>query len=194
MRLVDHAAFGELAGGTGVILLDFAHPGQNYYGYMVSALPFASGKYYRFQPSYLGVMLDLPPGTITQRTMVFAVRIHPMNPASTQGMNLPLLSAEAGSHSGHQAQIQVQGHHNWGQRFQRLTASLPGGLHAREVCAESWPNENMMDAAIDCVDCWRQSPGHWSAVSASHPHYGYDMQRGSNGIWYATGVFGTYQN
>jgi hypothetical protein len=104
---------------------------------------------------------------------------------------LPLLVTEAGSHSRYQAQIRVQGHHFWNHRFQRLLGLLPRGLHPREVCAESWPNEKLVDAAVDCVDCWRQSSGHWSAVRASHPHFGYDMQKGSNGLWYATGVFGT---
>jgi hypothetical protein len=191
MRIVDHAAFDELDRGAGAILLDFAHTGENYYGYMVSALPFTPSKYYRFHPSHLAVMLDLPPGTITQRTLIFAVRIHPEAPASTQGTNLPVLVAEAGSPSRYQANIRVQGHHFWDRRFQRLIGLLPRGLRAREVCAESWPNEKLVDAAVDCVDCWRQSSGHWSAVRASHPHFGYDMQKGSNGIWYATGVFGT---
>ena len=191
MRLVDHAAFGELDHGAGAILLDFAHPGEDFYGYMVSALPFTPSKYYRFHPSHLAVMLELPPGTITQRTLIFAVRIHPEGPASTHGTSHPVLVAEAGSHSRYQAQIRVQGHHFWEHRFQRLIGLLPRGLRAREVCAESWPNEKLVDAAVDCVDCWRQSSGHWNAVQAAHPHFGYDMQQGSNGIWYATGVFGT---
>ncbi|HEX4147830.1 MAG TPA: hypothetical protein VHY20_02540, partial [Pirellulales bacterium] len=117
--------------------------------------------------------------------------IHPEAPASTQGTDLPVLVAEAGSHSSYQASIRVQGHHFLDRRFHRLSGLLPRGLRPREVCAESWPNERLVDAAVDCVDCWRQSSGHWSAVRANHPHFGYDMQKGSNGIWYATGVFGT---
>ncbi|HWC91011.1 MAG TPA: hypothetical protein VG433_15185, partial [Pirellulales bacterium] len=135
----------------------------------------------------------LPPGTLTQRTLVFAVRIHPERPASTVGQLLPVLAEEAKTHSNYQAAIQVQGHHHWDARFQRLSTVLPAGLQGREVCAESWPNERLVDAAVDCVDCWRQSSGHWSAVSARHPVFGYDMRRGANGIWYATGVFGTHE-
>jgi hypothetical protein len=193
-RLIDNAAFGELAGQPGAVMIDLAHPGSDYYGQVVSVLPFQSGKYYHFQPSYLGVMLDLPPGTLTQRTMVFAVRIHPEAPASTWGSpDMGLMSA-ARSHSQDQAQRQLQGHHNWDQRFQHLTGQLPGGMHAKEVVAESWPGEGLMDAAVDCVDSWRQSSGHWSAVRASQPMFGYDMKRGGNGIWYATGLFGTSLN
>jgi hypothetical protein len=191
--LLSHPAFEELHGGPGVALIDLAHRGEDYYGRVVSAMPLSQGKYYRYRSEHLAVLLGLPPGSLTQRTLVFAVRIHPERPASTGGELHPVLVEEAKTHSHYQAAIQVQGHHHWETRFQRLAALLPFGLRGREVCAESWPNEPLVDAAVDCVDCWRQSSGHWSAVSASHPVFGYDMRRGTNGIWYATGVFGTHE-
>lgn len=189
-RLMDFAAFEELGGGPGLAVIDFAHPNQPQYGYVVTALPFTPGRYYRYEPRHLRVVLDLPPGTLTQRTLIFAVRIHPERPASTDGEYDPLLAKEAESHSQYQAQIRVQGHHNWGWRFQRIVARLGGGLRAQEVCAESWPGQRLVDAAVDCVQSWRQSAGHWSAVRSRQVRYGYDMRRGSNGIWYATGIFG----
>ena len=64
------------------------------------------------------------------------------------------------------------------------------GLTPQEVVAESWPHENLLDAAVDCVHSWRQSSGHWGAVKRNQPKFAYDMRRGSNGIWYATGIFG----
>jgi hypothetical protein len=122
--------------------------------------------------------------------MVFAVRIHPESPASTKGDLDPHLAHEAKSHSEYQAQIHVQGHHNWESRFPRIHRLLGFGLTPQEVVAESWPHENMLDAAVDCVHSWRQSSGHWGAVKRDQPKFGYDMRRGSNGIWYATGIFG----
>lgn len=192
-KVLSHSAFEELHGQAGIAILDFAHADAPYYGRVVTALPFTSGKLYRFQPKHLAVALDLPPGTITQRTMVFAVRIHPEAPASTKGELDPELANAARQHSQYQARIRRQGHHNWGSRFPRLSALLPFGLRAQEIVAESWPQESMVDAAVDCVESWRQSSGHWSAVRARQPRFGYDMQRGSNGIWYATGLFGNYR-
>lgn len=189
-KLLDHDAFKELKQRPGVAIIDYAHPDEEYYGYVVSILPLENGKYYRFDPRYLGTILDLPPGTLTQRTMIFAVRIHPEAPKSTRGRLSGILLGEAREHSRHQARIRVQGHHNWSNRFQRITKLLPMGLRAQEVVAESWPGEGLVDAAIDCVDSWRQSPGHWGAVVSDQPHYGYDIKRGENGIWYATGLFG----
>lgn len=188
--LLGFEAFADLAGRPGVALVDYKHQNEEYTGYVVSILPFDDGKYYRFSPEYLSIVLDLPPGTLTQRTMIFAVRVHPEAPESTKGRPNRGLFSEAREHSFLQARIRTQGHHNWGSRFPRIASLLGGGLRPQEVVAESWPGENLVDAAIDCVDCWRQSPGHWGAVQADQPTFGYDIQRGENGIWYATGLFG----
>jgi hypothetical protein len=191
-RLIDHPAYAELRANGGVAVIDLAHTDAPYYTYVVSVLPLSPGRYYRFHPEYVNVLLDLPEGTLTQRTMVFAVRIHPERPASTTTTANPVLNDEAASHSRYQAQIGVQGHHQWEGRFQRIIGRLFGrGTPGtpKEIVAESWPGQNLIDSCIDCVDSWRQSSGHWSAVYARHDSYGYDIQRGSNGIWYATGIF-----
>ncbi len=190
--LLNHAAFADLQRGPGLAVIDLAHQNTEYYTYAVSILPFTPGKYYRFRPEYMQVMLDLPPGTVTQRTMVFAVRIHPEAPLSTHSVSSPILKEEAQDHSNYQARIQVQGHQQWDSRFHRIMSRLLGrGTPAlpKEVVAESWPNQNLIDSCIDCVASWRQSPGHWDAVRSLHTTYGYDIQRGNNGIWYATGIF-----
>jgi hypothetical protein len=186
--ILAHASFAEMLGRPGLAMIDLAHEGQPYYGRVVSTFPFDGGR--AFSPHQISVMLDLPPGSLTQRTVVYAVRIHPDRPASTGGELDPYLLSEAERHSQHQARIRLQGHHNWESRFHRINRKLPGALQASEVCAESWPGENLVEAAIECVRCWRLSSGHWSAVREHHPVYGYDMKRGSNGVWYATGIFG----
>lgn len=190
LTVLKHDAFSELGGKEGIAIIDFTDPETPQYGRVVTAIPFIHGKYYQFQPEHLQVILDLPQGTITQRTLVFAVRIHPEGPKSTQGELDTILAKNAAEHSQYQADIRVQGHQNFNQRFHRISALLPGGLRLQEVVAESWPKENLIDAAVDCVASWRHSPGHWSAVRAWQPRFGYDMRRGSNGIWYATGMFG----
>ena len=189
VTLLEDAAFREMLGKPGIAIVDFRHAeDKSLYGAVVSTFPIAGRLWYT--PERMAVILDLPPGTLTQRTLIYAVRIHPDKPASANGeLNSDLLG-EAQSHSQHQADIRVQGHHQWGSRFQRIVARLPGGLTAREVCAESWPGENLVEAAVECVRCWRLSDGHWSAVRARNNCFGYDMKRGANGVWYATGIFG----
>lgn len=186
-RLLGFPAFAELQNGPGFVLLDLRHVGAPYYGRTVSVLPYASGKYYHWQNSHLHVMLDLPPGTLTQRTMIWAVRTHPERPASTYGMHHPTLASGATQHSAYQASIGVQGHQNFESRYGQLSGAAGGSVS--EVVAESWPGQNMIDSCIDCVQSWRHSPGHWRGVAGRHRAFGYDIRRGRNGIWYGTGIF-----
>jgi hypothetical protein len=186
-RLIDHQAFAELRGQAGLAIIDLADKDSLTHGLVVSIYPLAGRS---ISPEHLTVLLNLPPGTLTQRMLIFAVRTHPNRPASATGDMHPLLSAEAAAHSQHQARINYQGHHNWDVRFQNINARLPAGHVSYEVCAESWPGQPLFDAAAECVASWGQSSGHWGQVSRQAEYYGYDMQLGTSGIWYATGIFG----
>jgi hypothetical protein len=191
LTLQKHPSFSEMRGRPGVAIIDYLHKDTANFGCIVSQFPFIRGRPYNAQE--MQVILALPEGTLTQRTLIYAVRTHPERPASTNGSLDPYLAAEAEKHSNYQARIRLQGHHQWTSRFQRINKRLGSGVLAREVCAESWPGEGLLEAAIECVRSWRSSSGHWGAVRARHGAWGYDMKRGSNGIWYATGIFGRRQ-
>lgn len=186
-KLVSFGAFSQLQGGPGFVLLDLKNAGTNHYGHAVNVLPYSSGKYYHWQNNHLSVILDLPPGTLTQRTMIWAVRTHPEAPQSTYGSHHPTLANGAASHSSYQASVGNQGHQNFGTRFNQLSGATGGPVS--EVVAESWPGQNMIDSCIDCVRSWRGSSGHWRGVAGRHRAFGYDIRRGRNGIWYGTGIF-----
>ena len=141
VKLLEHAAYGEMLGRPGIAIVDFRSSDAKLRGSVVSMFPITERLSYTAEQ--MAVILDLPPGTLTQRTLIYAVRIHPEKPASTDGKPAPDLFEEAESHSQHQAEIRFQGHHQWESRFRRIVARLPGGVSAREVCAESWPGENL---------------------------------------------------
>ncbi|MBN2578514.1 MAG: thioredoxin family protein [Pirellulales bacterium] len=187
MRRIDHSAFQEMLGRPGIAIVDLKSKDPQLFGKAVSTFPLTKKLWYT--PEMLKVILDLPRGTLTQRTIIFAVRTHPDHALSTDGRADPFLLEEARHHSQYQAQIGLQGHHRWEARFPRIAARLRGEP-PREVCAESWPGEHLVEAAVGCVYCWRFSSGHWGAVRAYHRRFGYDMKRGRNGIWYATGILG----
>ncbi len=189
MQLIRHRSFAELQGQAGVAIIDFTNPQSKFFGHVVSIYPLSLPG--ALTTEDLTALLTLPTGSLTQRTLILAVRIHPERPGSTSGTLLTTLAKESESHSLHQARINNQGHHNWESRFHRISGRLPGGHLAQEVCAESWPGKGLIAAALDVVDSWRHSSGHWRAVRGRHSYYGYDMKRGSNGIWYATGIFST---
>ena len=185
IKLLDHGAFHELHGKAGLAILDFRNESPHR-GHVVSIYPLPDKS--QITADELSVLLDLPVGTLTQRTLIFAVRTHPERPQSTTGNRSEILAKEAERHSMHQASLHLQGHHNWDTRFHRINALMKEGA-AKEVVAESWPGQNLFESACECVHSWRQSPGHWEAVRQSHLHYGYDMKRGANGVWYGTGIF-----
>ncbi len=187
-KLLSQAAFQEMHGKPGISIIDLKHEAKPYYGNVVSAFPFATGKYYHWRADYLPCIVDLPAGTLTQRTMIWAVRVHPERPASTSGKCDPHLVAAATNHSQSQARTQRQGHQGWSGRYQQIVNTVSVS-DAKEVVAESWPNQTMIDSCIDCVASWRHSSGHWGAVRARHRLFGYDIKRGRNGIWYGTGIF-----
>ncbi|MAN05738.1 MAG: hypothetical protein CMJ56_02550 [Planctomycetaceae bacterium] len=173
-----------IRGGPGIFVFDYAH--EPLKGQVVSVLPRKGGKYYRFVQQDLCLLAGLPAGSLTQRSMIFAVRRHADAPKSADGHCDSMLCEAANTHSAHQARLQNQGHHGWGKRSQQLSQRYGS---ASEVCAESWPDQDLLDSCIDCVSCWRQSPGHWRAISSEHSAFGYDIQKGKNSVWYATGIF-----
>ena len=185
--LLDHAAFAEMLHKPGLAMIDMRDEASPHFHHVVSVYPFVRQPITR--DGFLA-LLDLPSGTLTQRTLIWAVRTHKERPQSAAAKCSDVLAAQAQSHSLHQASINLQGHHNWDQRFQDINSRLGIGMVSREVCAESWPGQRLVEAAEECVHSWQQSSGHWEAVSGEHACFGYDMKLGSGGIWYATGIFG----
>src|SRR5262245_17858666 len=143
VKLLDHPSFAEMRNSPGLAIIDLCEPEGPLFRQVVSAYPFSRGP---ISAEKLAVMLALPRGTITQRTLIYAVRTHPESPASTTGHFSYVLTRETENHAWHQAHITLQGHHNWNSRFHGINAQLPGGLVAREVCAESWPGQNLLEA------------------------------------------------
>ncbi|WP_147274309.1 hypothetical protein [Bremerella cremea] len=186
-RILNHAAFGYMYGAAGIAIVDYTNNTPADFGQVVSQFNLRGPQGRTVEQ--MQVILTLPPGSLTQRTLIYAVRMHPEKPKSTKGVFRRLLALETFRHSRNQASMQLQGHHQWESRFHQIKAQLPGNLLPTEVCAESWPGQRLEDAAIECVRSWRHSSGHWSAVSADNVYYGYDMKRGRNGVWYATGIF-----
>lgn len=183
-ELIKTASLQALRHGPGICVID--QMAGRWQGRVVTVLPRTPGKYYDFRETDLELLPDLPRGSLNQRSLVLAVRRHPEGPQSTCGSCDDVLATAATSHSVLQASLMRQGHHDWQKRSRQLTGGSGG---ASEVCAESWPDQDLLDSCVDCVACWRQSEGHWQVVSSPQTAFGYDIRRGNNGIWYATGIF-----
>lgn len=182
----------RLRSSPGLVVIDFCDHSRPTYGQVVGWLPFEKPAYYAAEyesAASVATFLDLPCGSLTQRMLIYAIRVHPERPESTSGTSSPALVGAAAAHAQRQARAQRQGHQRWDQRFHEIWRSV-GGKPPVEICAESWPEESLLTACLGCVHAWRQSAGHWRAVISGHASFGYDIYRGKNGIWYATGILG----
>jgi hypothetical protein len=198
-RLLDHSSLADMMGQPGLVIVSLRDKNSPNYCLPISAHPLVASRY-RWVPAYgveeVKLILDLPPhASLTQRSMIYAVTVHPERPQSVHGECHWSLLAHAERHSKRQAALQNQHHADIiaaSHRF-RSEAGIPAVGGTSEVVAESWGRffggENVLEAAFSCVDAWRQSPGHWGAVARRHRYYGYDIAKGANGTWYATGIF-----
>lgn len=167
VRLIEQAGF-RLLGGAGIVVIDPLS------GHAISVLP---RRY--CTPGGIDALMRLPRGTLTQRTLIWAVMTHPERPQSAYGRPSQRLFSHAAANNWKQIKHQWPGHY--------LPISQFG--NASEVSAVSWPESvNVVDGAVDIVKSWRHSAGHWRHVVAHHAEFGYDMQCGG-GKWYATGTF-----
>jgi hypothetical protein len=197
-KLLDYPALADMMGKPGMAIVSMHDEKLATHYQVISAHPLVPSRY-RWVPAYgveqVQIILDLPAqATLSQRSMIYAVRVHPEQPRSVDGECHPAFLAHAESHSRRQASMQRQHHADLIAASNRITAEAGIGLgNASEVVAESWGRvvggENVLEAALSCIDAWRHSSGHWSAVAGAQRYFGYDIAQGANGTWYATGIF-----
>lgn len=178
--------FEHMLGHPGLVAVDYAHRDAPYYGQVTGILPFLQGVCPTEQQA--GTFLRLPPGTLTQRTLTYAVRIHPHQPLSSEGQALPVVVQVATDHALYQAERGVLGHQNFGRRSSQVIDLIGGGMPS-EICAQSLSGLSLFEGAIASMRLWRNSSAHWSIARKSHRYYGFDMALSKNGTWYAVGFF-----
>jgi len=192
-RLLDTPALSDMMGKPGLAIVSMHDDQLPTHWQVISAHPLAPSRY-RWVPSFgveqMQVVLDLPAkATLSQRSMIYAVSVHPEEPQSVYGECHPAFLGHAESHSRRQASMQSMHHANLGAVMGRLGVS-----GASEVVATSWGRvvggENVLEACYSAIDGWRNSAGHWRSVSGRQRYFGYDIAQGNNGTWYATGIFG----
>jgi len=174
IKLLDHEAFIEFPKQPGLLIIE-AKTEKNR-GLLISVLPSSRWNNER----EVLALLNLPDGSLTQRTLVWAVRIRPEGAQSTNSQPIEGLMNHARDHSRAQCQ-RNELFHNLGPAIQY------GGR--REIVAPSFAGIRfVVDGAIDIIEGWAHLPRHWDAVMSRNSGYGYDMQYNGN-KWYATGVF-----
>ncbi len=197
-KLLDYPALAEMMGKPGLAIVSMHDDKLPSHYQVISAHPLVPSRY-RWVPAYgaeqIQVILNLPANaTLGQRSMIYAVSVHPEHPQSVYGEAHQAFLNHAETHSRRQASMQRQHHANLIAASNRLQSETGIGIGgASEVVAESWGRvvggENVLEAAFSCIDAWRHSSGHWSSVAGRQRYFGYDIAQGGNGTWYATGIF-----
>jgi hypothetical protein len=184
-KMLEHSSFQYMYGRQGIAIIDLTEPKSELDGRVVSAHPFSNGRLYTTRGTK--IILGLPRGTVTQRALIYAVRLHPYAPISTTaGQCHGYLCKQAHQSSHLMMTYGSVGHHDWGTRYTEIAATT--GKSAMEVAAMSG-NRSLIDAAIEVVDQWYGSPAHWQIMSSPASIFGYDLVHDSAGNWWGTGLF-----
>lgn len=185
LTLLSHSSMKYMYSRQGIVMIDLTSPDSEHYGRVVSAHPFSQGRHYTARATK--IVLGLPEGSVTQRALIYAVRMHPAPPVSTTaGKCHGYLCQQAQQSSRLMARYGSVGHHDWGTRSGEISAQT--GRSAQEVAAMSG-NHSLIEAAIEVVNQWYGSPAHWGIMSAPAAIFGYDLVRDAAGNWWGTGLF-----
>lgn len=192
-KMLDRAQLADMHKSPGLAIVSRHDESLPYHDHLISAHPQVASRY-RWAPSLgareISIILDLPAtATLTQRSMIYAITVHPDAPKSVRCSCHAAMLEHAESHCYRQASMSNQHHANLVAVMGTLGSRVGAIGGASEVVAESWGGENMLEACFSCVDAWRHSAGHWGAVMSHHRYFGYDIGLSRNGKWYATGIF-----
>jgi hypothetical protein len=191
--LREDGFFNDLTTKTGIVVIDLLHKDkEKLYKQVVSVLPA-----HRITATNIETVIGLPYATLTQRSMVWAIRTHFRGPQSTQGYPDEALMAHAERHSNRMIADERRtpsylSGSMWVTPAMRHDMSHPG---SSEILVSSWPHRpirDVMDAAEELIRGWHDAyrgvpTGHWGVVMRRARAYGYDM-KSVNGFWLATGV------
>ncbi|MBV9124751.1 MAG: hypothetical protein JO112_15455, partial [Planctomycetes bacterium] len=113
-RLLDYGALETMMGQPGLVVASYHDAGLPSYEQVISAHPLVAS-HYDWVPGYraeqVNILLDLPPSaTLTQRSMLYALRVHPERPQSVFAQWHPAFIRHAHRHSVRQAEEQRQHH------------------------------------------------------------------------------------
>jgi hypothetical protein len=184
-KILNHSSFKYMYGQQGIAMIDLTDPESELNGHVVSAHAFSPGRHYTARA--MKIVLDLPRGSVTQRALIYAVRLHPYPPISTtDGKCHGYMCQQAQQSSKLMAAYGSVGHHDWGTRYGEIAAAT--GRSAMEVAAMS-ANPRLINAALEVVDQWYGSPAHWQIMSTPAAIFGYDLVHDAAGNWWGTGVF-----
>lgn len=184
VRLLDYNCFVHMQKQPGLAIVDLQDEKDHLFGKCVSAHPFSSNTLN--STGSVKIMLELPRGTITQRTLTYVLRVHPEQPVSVWGQGDAMLFEQCRIASQLMVNYGSVGHHDWGNRSALVGSHF--GVSPMEVSSIGG-GATLFEAAQSAVNVWRGSGVHWGMMITPNRFFGYDMVQAPNGTWFANGIF-----
>lgn len=181
-KLLDSHAFVHMRKQPGLCIVDLVDSKDPFHGRVVTVAPLDEGKH---NAASLKVVLELPRGSLSQRTLIYVLRTHPEVPHSVWGKTDAFILDQARYHSQLMANYESVGHHDWGTRSGTIGQHY--GSSPMEV-ASVGAGGTILQAAHSAVNTWRGSGVHWGMMISQASYFGYDMIQAPSGNWYATGI------
>ncbi len=183
-KILQRADLTPMRQKPGLVIYDYRHHGEEYYGQVVSTMPYRylgpnPGNRVFGEQEREHEFLILEPNTLSQRTLTWAIRV-----SKGYGANQRLRSAD-----GRPNQTLM----SFALKNSILQRRYGCGHHAggpmRAEIASPGPGEDIVDGALNMVRIWRGSPPHYGTMVRYHPEFGYDMSAARSNYWYGTGRF-----
>lgn len=192
--LLEHRSFRHLGGQPGVVIIELSDPKNPLFGQAVSALRLpAEGQ---FSVESLQRLLDLPTGSIGQRSLLFAIRsaVATSEPDSAR-LDSPLfnvspnatLSDLANRNSRFMAHIGRVDLFETGRRQEILRRTFGNGVQIHELTFGTTEAMPIQEAAAQTVRNWTRDEKSAAALNEPATAYGLDLfQSPESGRWFAT--------
>ena len=189
-RLLDHRSFRHLNGKAGVVIIDLTEPSAANFARVVSALPLPSDG--RFSPEILSKLLQLPAGSIGQRTLLLSIRTATSAPDFTVGEQQPLLNQLANRNARLMAQAEIVGSYEQGGRVAAITEAFGTEAKIGELLYATEGTSTVQEAAIGAVRQWLSTPADKALMSRPATAYGIELfQSQTSQRWFATCIIVT---
>ena len=192
--LLEHRSFRHLGGKPGVVIIELSDAKSPLFGQAVSAMPLPAGG--RFPAESLKRLLDLPTGSIGQRSLLFAIR-GAMQSAESDSTSIdsPLfnvtpngtLSDLANRNARFMAHFGRVELFEAGRRREILRRNFDNDVEFRELTFGTTESVTIHEAASQAVRQWTRDEAEAAILNEPATAYGLDLfQSPETGHWFAT--------
>lgn len=183
--LLEHRSFRHLGVRPGLAIVDLTDPESADYARVVSVIPLTKDG--AITDLDLMLALDLPTGSISQRTLLFMIRSTiPDTSLSMRGFSSDLIEL-AHRNCRYMAHAGQLGSFDQDFRQKKITETFGPQAELKQLLYATEAEATIHDAALQAVESWIQSPESFDVLNGSAQAMGMDMfQDPESGRWYVT--------